>query len=258
MATAAPQDSIDMGRVISRGIDALFKNAVPFFVVSFLLAGLPTLAMQWWMLSAVGDVSTDPGLFVSGGFWGMTAASLIFSVISAALAQGIIVRSTILHLGGRPVDIVQSVGVAFGLVLPIVGLSILVTLIVGIGLVLLVVPGVILALMFSVAVPALIEERGGVFASLSRSNELTSGSKPLIFVLMLLYVIFSWIVSFAFGMIAGVGSLTTGNLVLAGAGEAVAATLTTAVFATMASSLYIELRTMKEGTTLDVMAEIFG
>ena len=258
MATVAPQDSIDMGRVISRGIDALFKNAVPFLTVSLLLAGLPTLLMQWWMLNSLGGIAGDPDTFASGGFWGMTAASLVVTTVSAALAQGIITRSTILYLGGRPIDIGQSVGAAFGLVLPIVGLSLLVTIIVGIGLVLLVVPGVILALMFCVAVPALVEERRGVFASLFRSKELTSGSKPLIFVLMIFYVLFLWGVSFGFGMIAGAGALTTGNLVLAGAGEAVAATITSAVGATMLSSLYIELRTMKEGTTPDLMAEIFS
>ncbi len=258
MATVAPQDSIDLGRVITRSIDALFKNALPFFTLSLLLAGLPTLAMQWWMLSSLGNFATDPEAFLSERFWGMTAASIVVAGLSSALAQAILVRSTILHLGGRPIEIGQSVAVAFGLLLPVVALWILVSIMIVVGLILLIVPGVILALMFCVAVPALVEERGGVFASLSRSKELTSGSKLLILVLMVIYVLFSWIIGFAFGSFAGIGALTTGTLIFASVGEAVAATITTAVSATLFSSLYIELRTMKEGASPDVMAEIFS
>lgn len=259
MATAAPQDSIDMGRVMSRGFDALLKNAVPFFAVSLLLAGLPTLLMQWWMLNSLDGIVSDPDTFFPfGDFWAMAGLNMAVAVVSAALAQGILVRSTILHIGGRPIDIGQSIGVVFGLILPVVGLSILMAIIVGVGLMLLVVPGVILALMFCVAVPALVEEQGGVLASLSRSMELTSGSKLLIFVLMILYVLFMMAVSLVFGLVSGVGVLTTGNGVLVAVVEAMSATITTAVGGTMVSSLYIELRTMKEGTTPDLMAEIFS
>lgn len=258
MATVAPQDSIDMARVISRGFDALFKNAGPFFAASLLLAGLPSFLFQWWMFGYSTDVSGNPHAFFPSHFWSVTAASFIIAmVVSGALAQSIIVRSTVLYLDGRPADALRSAGIVFGLVLPIVGLSLMVTIIVGVGLILLIVPGVILALMYCVAMPVLIEERCGVFASLSRSNEMTSDSKPLIFVLMILYFLFSWAVSFVFSIVVGIGALSTEYSFLPFAGEAAATTVATAVLSTMVSSLYIELRTMKEGASTDLMAEIF-
>lgn len=259
MATAAPQSTIDIGRVISKGFDALLKNAVPFFGVAFVLAGLPALLLQWWIMSSVNAAAANPeALAMSGGFWFSAGLSFIVSIITSALLQGILVRSTILYLGGRPVDIGHSVSVALGLILPIIGLSILLAIIIGIGLVLLIVPGVILALMLCVSVPALVEERQGVFASMSRSNALTSGSKLMIFVLMIIYVVFLWVIGLIIGLIFGGGAAVTGSYLFASIGQAISSTISSVVAATMVSSLYVELRGIKEGATPDSMAQVFA
>ena len=73
-----------------------------------------------------------------------------------------------------------------------------------VGAVLLIVPGVMFYIAMSVAVPALIEERAGVFGSMRRSYRLTRGSWLQIFVLLILYLIFRPCVSTVFSLAFGV------------------------------------------------------
>ncbi|HEY1926279.1 MAG TPA: hypothetical protein VGG92_02345 [Caulobacteraceae bacterium] len=71
-------------------------------------------------------------------------------------------------------------------VLPLFGILLLLGISVVLGLILLVVPGIIVALALSVATPARVGERLGVFASLQRSWDLTRGFRWRIFLTILL------------------------------------------------------------------------
>ncbi|WP_348640382.1 ATP-binding cassette domain-containing protein, partial [Mesorhizobium sp. M2D.F.Ca.ET.226.01.1.1] len=64
----------------------------------------------------------------------------------------------------------------------------------GIGLVLLIVPGIILWLGWSMAVPVLIQERLGVFGSMSRSRVLTKGNRWSLFGLFLILIIIAMVI----------------------------------------------------------------
>jgi hypothetical protein len=82
-----------------------------------------------------------------------------------------------------------------GQVLGVLLLSIIVSFASGFGLIFMVVPGVLLLIMWSLAVPAKILERKGVFDSISRSMELTKGSWGRIFVIGLLVLVLKIAVS---------------------------------------------------------------
>ena len=263
MATVV--QTLDIGRVVTRGFDVLIRNAGAFLLVSIVLAGIPTYAMQYWLYSSALSVPADPNVIFTAMFWMPFLLSTLVSIVTSALLQAILIRSAILHLSGRPADVGGSIAASAGLILPIIGLSILLGVIVMFGLILLIVPGVIFYLMFIVAAPALVGERCGVIESLSRSAALTSGSRLMIFLMVVAFIIFSWIFGAATGAISGVSVMVTGTneLGLPGAGAlaltgAVQGTITTLIAAAMVAALYIELRTIKEGATTDGLAEVFA
>ena len=175
MASAPPQANVDLGRVIGRGFTALRANFLGFFAVALVLAGIPAFLTQYLTLSGVQTM--DPAFMLSMGFWGPVIGGVFASILAGALLQGVLVRSTILHLSGREVDLGASLLFGLRLLFPIIGLAICVGVLVGLGLLLLIVPGVMIYCALIVAVPVLVEERPGVFGSISRSRELTRGSR---------------------------------------------------------------------------------
>lgn len=250
-SVAAEEAKIDIGRVVQGGFRAIGHRLPAYLLLAVLLGGLPAFASQYAILSLGENPDAATAWFLTGsGVGGMFFAMLAGMVLQAAL-----VRCAILDLGGRHCDVAQSFFEALKLILPLIGIAILVSLAVGIGLILLIVPGIILYLMFIVAVPVLVEERRGVIGSMERSAELTKGSRWRIFGLVLLYFV-------AYGLLAaGVGAAmlvvgldTALQLALL---EGVFGTLTALLLAGMLASLYVELRTVKEGATVDTLASVF-
>ena len=258
MATAGePLDNnIDFGRVVSRGFDTLRRQIGPFLALSLLFAGLPTLIIQYLLYESVGAVDrADPyaatAMFASPLYW----LSFLVMIIGGYMLQAALVRSSILDQNDQPADPRGSIMVAIRLLLPMIGLAILSSILMGIGFMLLIVPGVIVYLMLIVAVPAMVEERRGVIGSMTRSRELTRGSRLRIFGLVLLFLIFYFILSAVIGAATvAVGSDTPIVLALL---TALNSMFTGIFMAAMLASLYIELRTVKEGATTDSLASIF-
>lgn len=260
MATTANllDNKIDIGRVISRGFSAIAGLAVPFAAASILLVGLPTFLGQYLLLETIGDL--NPATF--GSVEAFTASSLpyywlswLLTVIAGYLLQAALVRSTILHLSGRAADLRGSIGIALRLLLPMVGLAILSTFLVGLGFILFVVPGVIAYIMLIVAVPALVEERRGVLASMRRSRHLTKGSRWRIFALILLFLMVYFAVS---APLAGIASLDgEGSLMFTAVATSITTAATSLLASVMLAALYLELRVAKEGASGDALAAIF-
>ncbi len=253
MATRAPQQRMDIGNVMSMGFRTFGRHFLPFLAFALLLVGLPTFLLQYLLWDGLmeGDLA-----FTSGYYW----LSVVVSWLSGYLLQGIIVRAAVVDLSGRRSDLGESVTAALARLLPMVGLSIVTMVATAIGLVLLIVPGIILLLMWSVAVPVLIEERRGMFDSLGRSAQLTHGSKGWIFLLMILYFGASSMLSgvvgamVGFQMAAGLEGIMVVPFALA---SAIAQALNGLLFAVMVAALYVELRRFREGASPDQLAAIF-
>lgn len=246
MATSANSETIEIGRVIERGFRTISRNFLPFLGLSLLLVALPGAVLQ----TLIG-AEAPPDFYAQPQYW----LSFLVSLLTGYLVQASLVRSAILDLNGRPPEIGRSLIVALTLLLPMIGLTIVSSFLIGFGFLLLIVPGIILYIMFIVAVPCLVEERGGVFRSMSRSRELTRGSRLAIFMLL---VIFLFVYGLIYGMAGFAMGLTSVNeLVSAIVVTTIAATLTTLLGATMLASLYVELRTVKEGATAEGLANIF-
>ncbi|HEX8193069.1 MAG TPA: hypothetical protein VF552_09225 [Allosphingosinicella sp.] len=256
MATAYG-GQIDIGRVIQRGFSVIGRNAGPFLLAAILLTGLPNFLVQY-LASPAMLLSSDPSGMRNEsalGFVGLFGLVGLFALFGGALLQAAVVRSAILELNGRPVDIGGSLRTSVSLVLPLLGLTIVSAFGIGLAFLLLIVPGLIVMCMWYVAVPVLVEERPGIFASLSRSSELTSGSRWHVFGLLIILWILAGVVGAVFGIFPAMAAPE--SYLFIALAQAIAATVSAVFSAAMAASLYVELRQVKEGATTDSLAAIF-
>lgn len=246
-------EAIDIGRVIQRGVQTISRHGLVFAALALLLSGLPTYLTQ--ALIPMGAISEDvPAAAFANLLTPAYALVWLVTMISSYVLQATLVRASILDLSGRDPQIGESLVEALKLLLPMIGLAILTSILVGIGFLLLIVPGVIIYTMLVVAVPALVEERGGVFHSMRRSRELTKGSRWKILLLLLLFLLVYFLVTAVFGAIGAVFGADSTMVLLV---SALAASSVGLVMAAMLASLYVELRTIKEGATPEGLAAIF-
>lgn len=245
---------IDSARVMSRGFRVLGDNLLPFMTVSILLTGLPTAAAAYLSTSAV-----LRGELLGWGsplFW----ATMLVGWLFGALLQGILVRATVLDLADVEMELGQCVVTALRLIVPIFAIWLLTFLGGVIGMILLIVPGVMFYIAMTAAIPALIEERAGIIGSMKRSYQLTRGSWLQIFALLVIYLIFAAVVWTILGLIFGVNNFGQGfnHPVMAAGANGFGSAITAVVAGVMIASLYIELRSVKEGATTNDLASIFA
>ncbi|MDP9421941.1 MAG: hypothetical protein M3Q19_03755 [Pseudomonadota bacterium] len=145
--------------------------------------------------------------------------------------------------------------------LPLVGLSLVTSVATTLGMLLLIIPGLMLMTAWSVAAPALIEERLGVIEAIERSNELTRGSRWKIFLLLFLVGMVTWVAGGVLEYFAGVDEADA-----AAAFEdptyltasALVGTLTSLFAGTVQSAIYVELRNFKDGPASSHLEQIFS
>ena len=266
MATTAPAagGSLSAGRVFERAVAAVRTNPTVILGLALVVGALPTLVVTYLFVQ-MGMMS--PAALQSGAISpGAIAAAALFtslaSLVISAIVQGALTRAAIGATEGKQVSFGESLGTGLRVVLPLIGLAIVTAVGVMFGLILLIVPGVILALMWSVAVPALVVERRGVFDSLSRSNQLTKGAKGTVFGILFVVFIAYWVVSMIFGVVglaaynpaSAAGGMTVMNVI----GGAILNTLFNAAWGTVQPALYVELRQLKEGTSVEALEEVFA
>jgi uncharacterized membrane protein len=139
--------------------------------------------------------------------------------------------------------------------------SILVSLGVFVGLILFIIPGIILALRWSVALPACVVENLGPIAAMRRSADLTKGHRWQIFGMFVLIIVVAIIAFGVIGALVGMGLLaapeTLGRLVLLGIVTVIITAIVTAYFNVVAAMIYHDLRVAKEGVGTEEIAAVF-
>lgn len=258
---AAVGGSFDFGRVVQRTFKVIGDNIGLFAGAAGALVVAPV-----FLATTVGLLGKSVWAFgLSNVIGGLLAA------IGAFVLQGVIVFVAISKLNGRAVETGEAVNVGARFGLPLFGLAIISTMGIGLGFLLLFVPGLILAVMWAVAVPALIMEKRGVFASLQRSRDLTRGHRWSIFGLLVVWFVISIIVSMIVQAISGAAGVTstvaaameggaarlTPMIVLATLLSSLSSGLQSVIGAAGVSSIYYELRTTKEGVAPDQLAAVF-
>jgi hypothetical protein len=177
-----------------------------------------------------GKVLTDTGDILKKSFGTIWIIALILFVPVAILsyfAQDSVIINVIyslalllasLYMAGAMVRVVQdveadgrvdaTVGEVLGSISsrlwPLLLLGVVTSILIAIGFVFFIIPGIILALMWFVAVPVLVAEDKGVFASMSRSSELTKGNRwRLIWLFIIIYVLL-FIIAFIVGLLGAI------------------------------------------------------
>lgn len=194
-------------------------------------------------------------------FWGMIALSIIGSMVISSLTQAFLTRATVAQSEGRKASLAECVQASVSVLLPLMALSILTSVGVALGMVLLIVPGIMLMVAWSVAAPAMVEERTGILESIERSNDLTRGARWKIFSLMIAVGFLTWIATIAVEQLMGVDSSDPAAAFRDQAYLLVSilvGTLSSLVTGTAQSAIYVELRNWKDGPGTAYLEQVFA
>src|ERR1044072_6680657 len=191
------------GRVFERAFATILHNPGVTLGIALLFGAVPGVLMTYGVRLAQQDVVNSGSTSYLSGFFILSLASALLGLAISAFVQGMLTKATIAESEGRKAQFAECSRAALTIALPLIGLSILLAIGVGIGFILLIVPGVMLYVAWSVAAPALVEERRGGFPSFGRSRELTKGARWKIFgilvVLMIAYYLLA-VVAAAVGL----------------------------------------------------------
>jgi hypothetical protein len=147
------------------------------------IAALPHLALLAFQLLEI-FISPAPRRILVTFEWLLPTLVVSFAVAAIAAGATVVAVSRV-HLGQRT-SILESFAPIQSRALSLVSIVIAMGLMVGTGFVFLIIPGVILGLMWSLTVPVAVLEGSGLVQSLSRSKELTKGSRGEIFLIYIL------------------------------------------------------------------------
>jgi hypothetical protein len=250
---------LSTGELLDRTF-SLYRGHFAVFLGIVSLPHLCVLAPQCLSLafrSHGASMSGASGLFV----WGVGASLLTIAVSAASHAATVIAVSQV-HLG-RPAGVMDSFSKVKSRIAAVIGLSFSVGILAMLACIALIVPGVLLAVRWSLAVPAMVLENRGIRDAMSRSAELTIGNRGRIFVIWMLFLILNigcnWLLHWPIEVAAGVNTMAALRRAAVGWQVASLAAKFVAVcvvgpLATIAFSLvYFDERVRKEAFDLQLM-----
>jgi len=245
--TGATTQPLTVGGVLGRTMSIVGKN-FPVLLGVTVLFYLPSLVVGVVQVNALSSGQMD--LAVWSGLGNIIAAVFQFALV------GGITYAVYKALQGGQASFGETIGKGFRFLGPVFAVSILSTIAVFVGLILLIVPGIIAMIMLSVAIPALVAERTGIFESLSRSADLTKGYRWSILGIFLVWLVIVAVLLFVGGGL--VGAITYGMGTMAAViSNWVFTVLYGMVGAVLAPVIYFELRIAKEGLDLGQIASVF-
>ncbi len=251
----APEEEFRVGRVLARSFSILFRNIVPFGLISIILVGIQ-FGVEILLFGSSITVGSMSGEFdTAAPFGAQFAFNLLAGLLVYYLLQAVLVYGTIMELRGARAAIGECIANGIKHLFPVIAVGVLVSIMVSVGTVLLIIPGILFLLWYWVAVPVAVVERPGIGASLKRSAELTKGSRWKLFALMLIVVpvlVFAvnFIVSFS------VAAVSPGEAVVVGAVLVITA-LQSAFQSVVSAVTYHDLRIVKEGASGEEIAAVF-
>ena len=229
-------------------LSVIGRNPVLCVGLALIFSGLPRFAIQFLVLKRIVHFTRYSPQHIA---FAVTAA--LVAMILAAVLQAALVRVTIEDLNGKRPTLGDSLAVAISFLPPTIGVALLATFGAAFGLLLLIVPGVILFLRWSVAVPVLVQERLGVFGAMARSSDLTKGSRWALFWLWIILIAAAYAIQFAVvGIMPAVGAMAGISL------DALMSAVLYMLTSVAPAVCYVELRRVREGTSVEELAEIFS
>jgi hypothetical protein len=249
-----PQGTLDQGKAFGTTFSVIGRNIGLWLALTIIFSVLPTVVLQYLLLGPVTEsaLSATDLTAVEWRLYAIAAAGLLVSIVLSALLSSTLVRATIEDMSGQRPSMRDCIGTAGAVLLPAVGV-LLTSLGVVAGLIFLIIPGIVLWLRWAVAIPVLVQERLGVTASISRSAALTSGFLWPLFGLFLILIIAAGLIEWAIASVEPSLGLWPGLFV-----AAFVESIMSMVISTATAVCYVELRRLKEGTSVEDLAEIFS
>ncbi len=257
VAISAPR--FDQAAVVIRTLRAIRGNLFVFGALSILFAVVPNGVFRWaqlhhWEQSRGGIPLAELALNVA--FWASNLIGLY--LLQAALIHGVVA-----DLNGNRARFSECLFIGTRKFFLVVGLAILTGVCITLGMLLLILPGILIALSWSVAVPAALTEKLGIGDAIARSQALTKGHLSSIFILWIYLCLLAlgsfvslWLISFlavSLGIVSFVGDLAVVRAFTASGAHAILALFGSAGIA----SVYYELRSIKEGIGPETLAAVF-
>jgi hypothetical protein len=238
-------------------------NPLTVLGIAFLFGAIPSVVISWFQQRLLATAMDE---YQVVGSIGVVVVSIVVSLVIQALVQGALVRATLAYARGERATLGQCVSASLSVLLRLIGLAILMGLGIWFGMMFFLVPGIILFVMWSVASPALVAERTGMFAAFGRSRYLTKGARWQVFGVEAIILVVYYLFLAAFGalMVSTLGFNATSialngglplNWLLA---TIISSVVVSTAWSTVQSSLYVELRNWKEGLPEQALEEIFA
>jgi len=245
--------SLSVGGVLKRGFSTYFANFVPFTVLALILY-LPSLIFGY---SASLSFSAGVDVGVMPGYTPIDFAVMLLSAVLTYVLIGALVYGAVQHLNGHKAGVGELISRGLSRVVPVIVIAILFSLALGVGFTLLIVPGVFLVVVWSVAIPASVVERPGIFGAFSRSWQLTKGYRwPVLGIQLVLLVIMLGL-SLIVGVVAGIVVFSLDSLTPILVVNYFVQAFSGALMSVVIAVLYHDLRVAKEGVSTAQLAAVF-
>jgi hypothetical protein len=174
---------LSTGELVDRAF-SLYRTHFALFFGIFAVPHLSVLALQ-----CLGFVYQTPGKPTLWSVWSMGA--LLLGVVAAAASQAAtVIAVSQVHLD-RPASVMDSFSRVKSQIFGVAGLSLAIGFLVALACIALIVPGILLAVKWSLAVPAKVLEGKSVGEAMSRSSQLSKGDRDRIFLVWILFILFS-------------------------------------------------------------------
>ena len=237
------EEEFRVGAVFSKSLNVLFANFLSFFTIAGVL-NLPIIGLEFYQGLLV-DSGSGPGF--------LPLIVGLLRIVVNPLVTGALTYGVLQELRGNGSSFGDCLSVGFSRLLTVLGVAIVVGLATGIGFLLLIIPGLWVMCRMWVATPAAVVEREGVRGSMSRSDELTKGSRWAIFGLFILVAF----VNIGLQTVATIAFAATGQQSILLLGVSMISVMSTAWQASVQAVSYYTLRSMKEMIDVDQIAAVF-
>jgi hypothetical protein len=269
-----PLRPLGLGEILDGAVSTMRAHPKPMLGVAAVVVTITQIVstiVLWLVFRAVGDPTRiDPEN--PGEELGPLLASLFggfgVTVVISLLAQAFLVGFVTVVVGravlGRPLDFAEVWQELRPRLLPLLGLTVVYTLMVVIGLLACVLPGIWLAVVFGLAAPALVFERCGVGQAFTRSRALVKGSWWRVFGILLLSTAITFLIGLILGLPFGfAGAAVDGGLEstdapslarlsLEGVGAIVSGIIAYPFSAGVGALLYLDQRMRREGLDIEL------
>ncbi len=248
-------EKLGVGSLIGETFSIFFKR----FIYVAILGVIPAVIIVFIQQTVAPPIDFDNPASAESFSVAGQIVSLIVGVIGSSFVTALIIRFAYDVKTGKPIQIGSYFSSAAASIVPIFICSLIVGICTGIASIALLIPGLYVYSMWCAVVPAIVIEGAG-FGSFSRSAELTKnyrwscmGAIVLMYICAMIPMLIVGVVFGAAGAASNIG-LTTIIFVI----QALATGLVMAFFGIGIALIYARLREIKEGTSVEKLAEIFA